>query len=841
VERVGRELSSHNLTTSPLFVLLSGRALLDSEGEAHLRLGKGERVAFSEIRSLLSAASERVFVLVDVWHKPDEDDPTLSASLVGAIRDAFDPVASGVGVLIGAAASETAPEGVSPFLRLWLAAMENGPELLKKSGQAVTSAVYEAMKRDAARFHKVAAIGFFAGRGDFPLLFEPTIVVGKPSRPPRSGKPSVPPPSLPPNNVATPDVDEAWRAGSAAFHAGQHQEAIDHYKRALLLLGQKPERAELYYRIGRAKEALGSPSEAINNYDKALGIEPLHREAVDHALELLREQKDYSRIEKIHKRRFEAHQAPSERARELEAIARMWFDEARNMQQAAGALERWLAVDENTEGWEKLVEAHLALERPAAANEARKCLARLLEDDTDRARVLVAAARTAAAHLPNGGDAIELARQALEDDPTQLEALEVSANLLGTRRRWRELAELYEWLLERLREPQVVWDLSKKLGQLCLAELEDKPGAIRAYVRALEANPSDIDLRFELVDLYQASSDWDRAASSLCEAANWTPSEPRVYRRALACFEKLKDGDRAWLAASVLDELGDADINESLLADTHRPEGLISPQAVFDAEMITLLRPERDEKLERVLSLIRDAAIRMAAAKAGLPALDAATLQDPNSTTTLVRSCTWASKVLNVDAPKLHVLADVPAGMAVYPIAEPTVIAARSLGSGFGLPELAFLWARTLVLLLPEHRLLSSYPTKTELGKLLLGALAIAEVEGADVEGDVAELADELEAELDDETLEELRVAAKALGRRRIRSRVETFARSVSAAATRAGLIAAGDVSLAIDLARRFPLPGDVSLDEQLADIRAYAISSEHRTLRGRLGVALAN
>jgi hypothetical protein len=70
---------------------------------------------------------------------------------------------------------------------------------------------------------------------------------------------------------------------------------------------------------------------------------------------------------------------------------------------------------------------------------------------------------------------------------------------------------------------------------------------------------------------------------------------------------------------------------------------------------------------------------------------------------------------------------------------------------------------------------------------------------------------------------------------------VETFARSVSAAATRAGLIAAGDVSLAIDLARRFPLSGDVSLDEQLADIRAYAISSEHRTLRGRLGVALAN
>jgi hypothetical protein len=195
--------------------------------------------------------------------------------------------------------------------------------------------------------------------------------------------------------------------------------------------------------------------------------------------------------------------------------------------------------------------------------------------------------------------------------------------------------------------------------------------------------------------------------------------------------------------------------------------------------------------------------------------------------------------VFNVEAPKLHVLSDVPSSMAVFPVLEPTVVASRALGSGLGLPELAFLWARTLVLLLPEHRLLSSYPKKTELGKLLLAALAIAEVEGADVEGDVAELADELEAELDADALEQLKKAAKQLGRRRIRSRVETFARSVIAAATRAGLIAAGDVSLAVDLGRRFPLAGDVSVEEQLADIRAYAISNEHRTLRARLGVAL--
>lgn len=841
-ERLSRELSNRALAKAPLFVLISGRALLDGEGEVQLRLGKGERIAFSEIRTLLSSASDQVFLLVDVWHRPDPDDPTLSVSLVGAIRDAIDPATSGIGLLVGAVPSETRPEGSSAFLSLWLDTLDKGRALLKQKGQAVTRAVYDAMKADGARFHRTAAAGFFGGRGDFPLLFEPSIVVdAPPSR--RSGRPSgkisVPPPSLPPG-TSTPAIDEAWKAGSVAAREGKHQEAIEHYKKALLLLGQKPERAELYHRIGIAKEALGSASEAINNYDKAIGIEPLHRDAVDRILTLLRAQKDFERIEKVHKRRFEAHKNPQDRTRELRAIASMWFDEARDMQHAAPALEKWVNAEESAEGWEKLAHAHSALGRLAAANEARKHWARLLNDPLERAKVLTAAARTAADHLPNGGEAVELARQALEEDPNAFEALEVSANLLGTRRRWQELAELYEWLLERVEDPRVAWDLSKKLGELLEEELSDRAGALRAYVKAAEHNPSDVELRFVLAERFEADGELGKAAEQMCAAANWAPNDSRIYRRALGFFEKLGENDRAWLAAAVLDDLGDADINESLLADTHRPEGLITPQAVFDAEMRALLRPERDEKLERVLASIRETALAVAASRHHIE-LGAASLQDPTSTTTLSRSSSWASRVFGIEAPKLYVLPDVVGSMAVLPIPEPTVAASRALGSGLGLPELAFLWARTLIALVPEHRLLTAYPTRTDLGKLLLATLAVAEIDGADVEGDIADLADRLDEELEDDAWSGLETAAKDLGRRRMRPRVEAYARSVLAAQSRAALIAAGDVTLAVELAKRFPLAGEISIDEQLADIRAFAISREHAELRRRLGVALAN
>ncbi len=835
-ERLSRTLSAQELAHSPVFVLISARVVLDGEGEAFVRIAKDERLGFAEIRSLLSSATDQAFIVADVWHRPDEDDPTLSATVVGAIRDAIDPSESGIGLMVGASAVEGTPEGPSEFLRLWLDTLERGPELVRKSGEAIARALYDQMKRQSERFHKIAGCGFFVGRGDFPLLSEPSIVVGAPSR--RSGRPSGGPPSLPPG-VATPDVDEAWRAGSAAFHDGRHQEAIEHYKRALLLLGQKPERAELYYRIGRAKEELGSATEAIHNYDKALGIEPLHREAVDHAAKLLRGEKDYARLEKLFRRRFEAVSEPAARVRELSKIADVWFDEAKDMQKATGALERLLALEESKEAYEKLVRARLDLSKPAGANEARKRWARLETEGVARGSILAAAARTAAEHLPNGGDAVELARQALEADPGALEALEVAANLLGTRRRWRELADLYEWLIERARDEQVIWDLAKKLGMLAKGELGDRPAAIRAFCRAAEANPADFHLRFLLADLYEADGDFASATKEMCAAAHFAPSEPDVYRRALAGFEKLKEADRAWCAASVLDELGEADINESLLADTHRPEGLITPQASFDAEILTLLRPERDEKLERVLAIIAPAAIEIATERLQLPELSEASLQSPSSTTMLARSSTWASRLLDVEPPRLHVLGDVPGSMVALPIAERTVVAAKSLGSGLGLPELAFLWTRVLVLLLPEHRVWLAYPKRIDLGKLLLGALSVAEVEGAEAEGEAARLAEELGERLEADALDELRTAAKELGRRRIRSRVETFARSVVAAASRAGLVASGDVALATDLVRRFPLPGEVSVDEQLADVRAFAISSEHHEIRERLQVSV--
>jgi tetratricopeptide (TPR) repeat protein len=847
--RVGDRLASvlsSRTSEGPVLVVISGEILLDDIDEPFLRLSGESMLSLSELRSTLTGAADETLLVVDAGHAPDEDDAAASVTLVAAIRDAVEPKASGISLMVGARPLDEERRGPSTFISGVLASLEKCAGTLRKTGRVEASRVYETLRADEDRFHRIPAAGWFPGRLPFPILLQPSIVIGGSDSMPPSVRPSTRPPagspvSIPPTEVA-PAADEAWRAGNEAARAERYQEAIDSYKRALLLLGKKPERAELYFRIGRAKAALGSESEAVLNYDKALGVEPLHHDAFERAVKILKKQQDFAGVERLLQRRFDARTDDAARTRELAAIARLWIDEAKSPKQAVTALERWLGLREDPDALDLLVTALTDAARHAAANDARKRLAALLEEHpARRARLLLAAARTAAEHLPRGGDAVALARSALEADPTALEALEVAASILVKKRNWSELAELYELLLENTDDPMLAWDLAKKLGQLYRDELDDLEGAKRSFGIAVERKPEDVELRFALYELELAEQNHDAAADQMRRAAEQASDQPEIFRRALWCFEKTNETDAAWNAACVLDEMGEADINESLLADTHRPEGLLSARGVLTEADWRLLRPERDETLERVLAEIAPAAVavRLRDLERGgrAPKLADATRQNLAGTTTLVRSMVWTARLVAIPPPELHVLSEVDGEISPLPMAEPTAAASKTVTSGLDLAELAFLWGRVLSYFQDGHRLLVHYPALTDVAKLLLAALAIANDEEPD-EG-LRPLAEALEEELGAAALKRLAKSAKAFRKKAARRRVERFVASVHACATRVGLLACGDIARAVSLVGRFPLRGDIPAERQIADLRSFAISREYASLRERIGVSV--
>ncbi|MCA9598964.1 MAG: hypothetical protein KC776_36890 [Myxococcales bacterium] len=831
-----------------LLVLYSGRARVDDEGRVLLAPGRTKGgINLAALRKRVAADGADGLFLLDLMHPPDEDDPTASATFTAAVRDAVRPKKSGVGLMVTARPEPTDSDGgPSPFARALLAALEASTKKLSKHGMVTASAVYEAMRADADRFHALAAAGAFRGAREFPLLVQPSVVIGDPA--------SIPPPPpshddesvRPPAGSIPDDAPEPWRVGDAHRAADRFDEAIGEYKRALLMLGRSsPERADLYHRIAQCKRALGSDSEAVHNLDKALGVDPLHRRALEEARELLVAQEDFRRLDELYRRRVEATAEPRDKIADLAAIARMWLDEAKDPKPAISALERWLSISEDRVALELLVRAEDALGQHARAIATRQRLAKVLGDAKEAAEVLVAAARIARDELEGGAEAVSLAREALGRDPSALAALEIAAGVLGVARRWRELAELYESVLERTTDDHLAWDLAKKLGVLFRDELDDAEGAKRAFSLATERGPEDVEVHEWLAELYEAERDYTRAARVLRAAVRLTPRTAPLVQRTLWCFEKTGETDSAWSAACLLDHLGEADINESLLADTHRPEGLIAARASIHGEVWEkdLLSKDRDDELERLLSTVREVAHRVRLSdleKAGkVPRLDDASRYDPAGTTTLARSLSWTCRLLGMEVPALYVEANVPGQLVALPMLEPVVMADKALGSGLSLPELAFLWARALSVFRPEYSLRRVIHSLPDMARLVLAALSVGgAVEGDSVDGHTRALSQALDDELDETAHETLAEIASDFDTRGARARIERWLHRADRIAGRLGLVACGDLHMAAEICERFPLATS-SVDEQLDDLFAFALSEEHADIRRRLGVSV--
>lgn len=343
------------------------------------------------------------------------------------------------------------------------------------------------------------------------------------------------------------------------------------------------------------------------------------------------------------------------------------------------------------------------------------------------------------------------------------------------------------------------------------------------------------------------SGDHEGAIGHLRTAIRAEPREPEAYRELSKAFQNARRPDGSWNVACALDALGAADVNESLLAAAHRPEGLLAAQGVLlEADwQKKLLCPDRDPLIDGLVSALGDAVtalgIETARRKRRLPALDPAGEQDPEkSTTMLARTLLWSARLLGILRPKLYVLDSVPGDLSVAPLTDSTMLASKALGSGLGLPELAFLWARRLVLLRPEHRALALF-LPDELEALVRAAQALGSTNGAPraLDADGKLFLRGLKRHLRGDRVKLVAEAVQTLPASGVRARLAAFQRSVDRSAGRAGLLACGNLELAAALTERFPQKSELDVNAQVEDLFCFSTSEEYATLRERLGVAV--
>ena len=320
-------------------------------------------------------------------------------------------------------------------------------------------------------------------------------------------------------------------------------------------------------------------------------------------------------------------------------------------------------------------------------------------------------------------------------------------------------------------------------------------------------------------------------------------------RRILNESVRTGNHDRAYRAAVCLEVLGEADINESLLVTTHRPEALQSVRGALSyADWHERLCSGCDEpRTTAVLRALGPALARVGFQQARrmrreVPLPDEARQDPEKSTTMLAKTLYWTSRLLCVPAQSLYVLPELSGTLGLVPGPEaPLVACERTLGSGFTLPELVCLWARELSYARPEQAALVYFPNAAELTQLLLAALALGGAASMRaIDGDAKRLASLLKREVRGAALDALRAAAGAFPVREVNLRVAGFIRAAELVAGRVALVACGDLELVLAQDQRFPRGRLTRPEERRADLLRFTIGSDYGQIRVGLGVALS-
>jgi tetratricopeptide (TPR) repeat protein len=795
--------------------------------------------------------SAALFV-VEACHDGPDDDPDLAANHVDAIERGLAARERGFWALLGVRPAARAAAGAWPFTRSLIYALQD-PEVRDEAGVATAARVVERLRGVPLETGQTQSAAFVTAQAEFVLASTPAPTpsqrapLSRTSQrpPPLRARSSKPPPSLP---ALEPLLDLA----KGAHARGDFEEALAGYKASLMITPESDfeSRASVYACIGDVKRAQGKPREAETNYEKALSAEPGHRAALDALVALATEGGEPRRAIEWRRKRLVGLESAKEIVAELLLIASLFEKQLGDVRAAAEALEEAHAI---TPGERSVVErlraAYEQLHRWPRVVELLAEAGGLESDPIERAALRFAAADVALGRLRDEERGLVLLDRALEDDPRHDKALQALVAVRTARSEWGALDAAYARLVDRfakLDDAARAWDACRKLGVLRRDKMRDIRGAIEAFTGAVSCKPSDVESRAMLADLHLAVGDEAQALAAFERVTQLAPTRASTYARLFALHQRAGRTDRAWLAATALEELGVADVDPQLVVDQFRFEGPIRPSRALDDAGWDLLRaPGADDVIAAVLSAVafaaRAAHVELLRDAKRLRTLDPARRQSATSTVSVVRSFQWAAQVLGVEPPALYVLDSVPGGIAAVQAAEPSTALGPDVLRGLTAKDLAFLAGRHMTYYRREHYALLHYPTLPELSVLFLSAVKMA-LPAVPVPSQLSDAVGRMRKQLmkymGDAEQVTLATAVEKLDTRDGRVDLAAWIRGVELTAQRAGLLLCGDLRTAMGRLRAETRNvGDLDLDAKRADLLAFCASEPFAHVRASVGV----
>jgi tetratricopeptide (TPR) repeat protein len=819
--------------------------------DGSIALAGAQPLPLDEVAGIIcSRPLEQMLFVLDARAKGDAGDAFNALEHVEAIVRAVAPREHSVELL---AAVESGPLEAAPafaLTRFFVQAIDD-VTALDEQGTMRMSVAYPKLIGHPEFASSVPSFVHVKGPTDFVVVAP---ILERVSEPPPSRASAPPSSTRAPRSrsiLPLPSIEPILADAERAQSKGRFDEALDGYRKALMILGggEPQAMASLYASVAEVKLAQGKKREAEASFEKALSAAPDHTRSLRALADLAGDAKEFGRAAGYERRIALTRETGAERASALARVAERYVD-AKDVTKAAAVLEEarqiapsdfrilssLRATYESMRNWRK------AADTIGAMADGESLLHDKAARHFEQADVILGRLRDETAGLA-------LLERALEEDPTHERALAAIVAIRSRKEEWGLLDRLYAKLIDAfaVREDAArAWDVCRRLGQLRRDKIGDGPGALEAFTAAVKLRPRDVETRAALAELLVAKGESVEATAELEIAARHEPTRAATYRRLFDLHRRAGATDRAWIAATVLEDLGAANVDQGMLADQFRGEGP-RPGATLDADAWAALRaPGADEVVEAIVREIAPAAIavklaELRAAKRVL-SLPPSTRLAPDSTVTVVRTFAWAAEVLGAVSPELYAREDIVDALAALQAPAPSTAFGESMMSGRTVPELAFFVARHLVYYRPEHYPLIFYPSVTEATALVLAAVKLARPElpvPAHAAEAAAKLRKELVAHATQSQRSNLAIAVERLDVRGGKVDLAAWIRGVELTANRAGLLLAGDLGVAMRMMREEQRGiADLTFEDRRGDLLGFSASRAYASLRAQLGIA---
>ena len=652
------------------------------------------------------------------------------------------------------------------------------------------------------------------------------------------------------------DMETVRGLADVSFKLQDWPSALTNYQKVLSTIddSEAEERTNVYYKLGCVKQAQGQAKQAINNFEKALGVDASHVPTLQAMVSVYDSLKEWKQVAHYKRQILDGIMDGGERFKMLNDIADIWIDKEQNLQKGIESLEEALDLEpQNHVLLHKLLQQYQRTGQWSQMVDTLQRIADIEPQPDRRSRYLYTMAQIYRDKLEDQTRAVELFNEALDLNPGFLEAFERINKILTAQKEWKQLERAYRKMLHRVAgkgNTDLEFNLWHALGLIYRDRLGDRTAASEAFKMASRLKPEDMTEHLILAEIYEQSEQIDAAIAEYQAMVKLDPMKVDPYKRLYRLYLDSKQYDPAWCIAGALAFLRKADQEEQQYYEDYRPQGLIQAKSRLDNEqwIRNLFHEEENLYVGKIFEMLAGAAlqakIETLKARKELPVLDPRFLQDPaTSTVTFARTFGWAANVLGLPAPRLYVRSDVPGALVAVPNPQPASVAGQTVLTGFSPQELTFICGKHLAMYRGEHYIKTLFPTVTELTVLLFAGIKLVAPDAPvppDIEKQIMATGQQLRQFMQPMQLEGLRMVVKKFLAEGAKANIKRWVQCVDITSARSGLLLCADLEIARKILAAEPQqPGDLPPQDKLKELLTFATSEQYFTLRHAIGIAI--